>query len=315
MKIYKRMMSFLLILSLFSIATAQVELSGFADFQLVQPMVENSNPSFQNGQFEVGLSAGVTSSINFEGAIAYNPDTGGFEAGAAFIEATLNDKRGLGLVMGQFDVPFGLDWQHIAAPDRRLITSPLLNEKSVNGWNDFGVNLYGEFLGTTITTFVVNGASDGFAGGGRFGFPILDVLEIGASIFAQTSENNSGSRPRVLGGDFQTATGPFSTRTEVQYMEDFQDGDFEYINHIPAHRGFYSQADLDLDGMMHLPLIIVGRYGQWSTVNNNNQASRVTLGIVYSVSEVFEFRTEFLTDTVDDEDEYRHLVLQTVVSF
>ena len=118
-----------------SVTFAQLEFSGFADILLVTPLSEDqSNTEIQYGQFELDLSASIRSGINFEGAIAYNPETGNFEAGAGFIEIILKGEAGIhtargkyfdhiGLSIGQFDVPFGIDWQHIASPDRRLVSS------------------------------------------------------------------------------------------------------------------------------------------------------------------------------------------------
>ena len=45
-----------------------------------------SYSKIQYGQFELGVSAPIKPGVNFEGAIALNPETGTFEAGAGFIE-------------------------------------------------------------------------------------------------------------------------------------------------------------------------------------------------------------------------------------
>ncbi len=314
------------LLILQTIALGQLQFSGFADILLISPFDEQMNAEIQSGQFELGLSASIQPGISFEGAIAYNSETGTFEAGAGFIELVFAGEQGvhsahgnyvnhLGLSIGQFDVPFGIDWQHIASPDRQLITAPLTNEKSINAWNDIGLNFHADFGNTRLTSFLVNGAENGYAIGGRAAYTPLDGFEIGTSYLTQTLSNNSGSKPQVLGADIQTITGPLATRMELQYSQDLLNGEFSEIDSIDTHRGFYLQADLDLSAITNIPLVLIGRYDDWSTVNNLEDATRTTIGVAYTVSEGLQFRAEYLYDIVNGEQENQQLAIQTVVSF
>ncbi|MEA3288171.1 MAG: hypothetical protein U9Q77_12460, partial [Candidatus Marinimicrobia bacterium] len=255
------------LLVLQSMVFAQLQFSGFADILWVTPLNDQSTQEIQYGQFELGLSAVIRPGINFEGAIAYNPETSTFEAGAGFIEIILDGEDGvhtargnyldhIGLSIGQFDVPFGIDWQHIASADRRLVSTPLLNEKSINGWNDMGLNLHASRGSAHLSAFFVNGAADGFALGGRAAYSPMDALELGASYFTQTEPNEFGSQPQVFGADIQTFTGPLATRMELHYSEDLFEGDFEALDSIETHHGFYLQTDLDLSNMINLPLTL-----------------------------------------------------------
>jgi len=317
--------NFLAILMLQSLGFGQIQFSGFADLLFVLEPESPSIPKVQYGQFELDLSATIKPGLYFEGAIALNPETGTFEAGAGFIEIVFaSDKsshavRGkyldhFGLSIGQFDIPFGLDWQHIASPDRRLVSPPLLNEKSINNWNDLGLNLHADLGWTNFTCFMVNGAADGSALGGRAAFTPSGIIEVGASYFRQTDANDLGSRPQVLGSDIQTVIGPLAMRLEFIYAEDFSDGDFSAIDSINTHRGFYIQSDLDLTDIINLPLDLIARYDDWSTVNNVEEATRTTLGAAYVLKEGFEVRAEYMQDIINGDPE-QQFTIQTLVSF
>ncbi len=306
---------FAMLYTINTVLAEPLEFSGFADFLLTQPLNDDSTTEVEYGQFEVDLSAMISSRVTFEGAIALNPETGGFEVGAGFLDIRLGENENFGLALGQFDVPFGLDWQHIASPDRRLVTAPLMNEKSINGWNDMGVNLTGDLWGVQANGFLANGADAGFALGGRLALSPLDALEIGSSYFTHATENESGSRPTVFGVDIQTITGPLSTRSEFQSSMDLVDGDFEAITGIPDHQGFYTQADLDLVDMLNRPLVFIARYGSWSAENSNSRTNRYTLGFTYTLTESFELRAQYLNEVTDGESENSNLTVQTVVSF
>lgn len=326
MRHHKLITNIIGLLILQAIALGQLQFSGFADILLISPIDEQMNAKIQSGQFELGLSASIQPGISFEGAIAYNSETGTFEAGAGFIELVFAGEQGhhsahgnyvnhLGLSIGQFDVPFGIDWQHIASPDRQLITAPLTNEKSINAWNDVGLNFHADFGKTTLTSFLVNGAENGYAIGGRAAYAPLNGFEIGTSYLTQTSSTDLGSKPQVLGADIQTVTGPLATRAELHYSENLLNGEFSEIDSIDTHRGFYLQADLDLSTILHVPFTLIGRYDDWSTVNNLEEATRTTLGLAYALSEGLQFRAEYLNDIVNGEQENQQLAIQAVVSF
>ena len=316
----------LAILTFQVLALGQIQFSGFADILFVQTLDEPNVSEIRYGQFEIDLSASIRPGISFEGAIALNPATGGFDVGAGFIEIgfageeALHPVRGkyldhFGISVGQFDVPFGIDWQHIASPDRRLVSPPLLNEKSINGWNDIGLNLHTDLGRTTLAGFMVNGAADGFAMGGRASYSPLEATELGFSYMTQTKSNDLDLKPRVIGGDLQTTIGPLATCMEVHYTENLFGGDFEAIDAIDSHHGFYLQTDLDLNDILNIPLVLIGRYDDWSTINNSAVAQRSTLGLAYTLTDGFEVRTEYMQDIINGEQEVSQFVIQMLVSF
>ena len=303
---------------------AQIEYAGFADILYTSELGDGGSAGFSYGQFELDLSGAVTSNVTFEGAIAYNAEDGLFEAGAGFLDIHMNDSeedhpaRGgfikhSGLMIGQFDVPFGIDYLSIPSPDRLLVNGPLMNQMTIDGWNDVGLNFYGELSVLNFNIFAVNGASDGIAAGGRLGFPIGGLMELGASYAMQTAENETGAVPNILGLDVQSSIGPVNARFEYQQAKAVEAGDFDTLTEDDEHSGYYAQVDLDLDAMVGIPLFVVARYGGWEKADDTS--SRITAGLGYKFSDGFECRAEYLSNTVNEADAANQLTLQTVVSF
>ena len=133
---------FILIPSVF----AQVDISGFFDLQYQFHKNQHSEKGMRFGQFEIDLSKSLNNYFVIESAVAFNNESQKFELGAGFIEYRLwgneedhavnndlFDKSGV--MVGLFDVPFGIDYKCIPSPDRKLVTAPLANEKTISCWN------------------------------------------------------------------------------------------------------------------------------------------------------------------------------------
>ena len=114
-----------------------LELSGFADilWQIHDP--EFGTETFALGQAEIDLATSLEDRIDVEMAVAYDPDAGSFGLGALVMDFRLfGDPEShffsfdgvdhAGLVIGQMDVPFGIDWMVYPSIDRKLITGPLV---------------------------------------------------------------------------------------------------------------------------------------------------------------------------------------------
>ncbi len=303
--------------------TAQIEYSGFADILYNHDLSDDGVSGFSYGQFEVDLSAAVMEGVTFEGALAYNADDGVFEAGAGFFDIQLLgsdsdvDHDGLikqsGLMIGQFDVPFGIDYLQIPSPDRLLVSGPLLNQKTIDGWNDVGLNLYGELSFLNFNLFAVNGWQNGFALGGRLGLPVGDLLELGASFSTQTTENDTGATPNILGLDLQAKLGSITTRLEYQQANAIEEGNVDALTNTHEHKGYYLEVDLDLEPALNLPLFAVGRYGGWKM--DEDDMERITAGLGYRVVEVFQLRVEYLSDSDTEGEKQNIITVQTVISF
>jgi len=255
---------------------AQIEYAGFADILYNSDLEAGGNAGFGYGQFELDLSGTVVSNVSFEGAISYNAEDGVFEAGAGFLDIQWLD---MGLIVGQFDVPFGIDYLYIPSPDRLLVSGTLMNQRSIDGWNDVGMNLYGELVFVNFNLFAVNGASKGIAVGGRLGVPTGNLTELGVSYAMQTKENEAGAVPSIMGLDFQSTIGLLNARFEYQLARAVMEGNFDTHYEDIEHSGYYAQFDLNLDDMLNIPIFVVGRYGDWEQAENTE--NRITAGLGY----------------------------------
>ncbi len=104
-----------------------LEITGFFDFVSSYEGTRFEEGSYHLGEAEIGFAKEISHSIAVEAAVAYNSHDGVFELGAAVVEAHLfgeeRDDAPLwnlnagGLVLGQFDVPFGIDLNYYPAID------------------------------------------------------------------------------------------------------------------------------------------------------------------------------------------------------
>lgn len=301
----KLMKSGILIMIISGICLGQVEFTGFTDILYVQ------DQGFGYGQFEVDLAVPLAEGVTVDAALAFDGTYVGM--GAGFI--TFETFGSYGLMVGQFDVPLGIDYLAIPSPDRKLVTPPLLNEKTINAWNDVGLNLTGEAEKFNLNLFAVNGFCGEMAFGGRFGFKALEALEVGASYA------NDNSDATFMGVDLLGTFGFLETKLEYQMSDGFFEGDNDPLTEDRGHSGFYVQLCSELEDMLGLPVFGVARFGSWSADGDHDasgeadSASRITLGAGYRLADGVEFRIEYLSDTVDEGDSESALTLQAVVGF
>lgn len=176
--------------------TPAVQVSGFGDVYYKAP-IDSAETPFSLGQAEVDLHAGIKKNISISTALAINGETGSFGLGEFFVdfllfgveENHLRPVRGIthsGIIAGQFDVPFGIDWEQYASIDRKLVTTPLVVEKAHNLWNDTGVQIYFSNNRIKGVVYSVNGFGYDdieirYATGGRMAVKPVPILEIGGS--------------------------------------------------------------------------------------------------------------------------------------
>ncbi len=174
-----------------------------------------------------------------------------------------------------------------------------------------------------FNAFLVNGADNGHALGGRIGFPVADIMVIGGSMYTQTSDNDSSATPQVFGVDLQSSFGPASFRFEFQQASAALDGDFNSFNAETEHSGYYGQLDVEMDDLLGLPIFLIGRYDSWEGIQGmdvdesglDDAATRITAGMGYVIREGFEVRFELLTDSWESGDAESSILIQTLVAF
>ena len=264
-----------------------LEMSGFGDFCNLRSRRDGVAGRYEIGQVEVGLSALVDTRLGVDMAIAYDGE--GFSLGAFTTDFRLLGQddshfyhsdalESMGIVAGQFDVPFGIDWRVYPSVDRLLISTPLVVEGTHEAWNDYGVQSYVQTRHINAVAYLVNGAdiaAADMAVGGRIGWNAGQVLEVGLSLagfFVDDERRNAD----LLGVDAVLQLGALAAKGE-------------YIRHSAREddsRGFYAQAVWDFGRYF-----AVGRYGFFT--RDSQDAKRVSTGLGWRIVEACQVRSEY----------------------
>lgn len=295
---------------------AQFEITGFADFLYDGTGSQNA---FSYGQLEVDLSTQVSDKVGFEAAIAYNAETGQFEAGAGFVHLSGTDKHdrvAWGVAVGQFDVPFGIDYRHIASPDRWLVCSPLANQATIDSWNDMGVIFEAQTDHFEVVSFAVNGSEEGHAVGGRVGATPVKRVNVGTSYFIQTAVNPAGGKPQAFGGDVTVGFPRMELRSEYYQSKAIVAADFDSHHNDDIASGYYVQASHLLVESGPFPVMAIMRFGGSEQVAQGETAtcSRFTGGIRCYPLEGFEIRIQSVSMYEDDHWSKPGMQVQCVVA-
>ncbi len=314
-----------------------LDISGFFDVVNSYDQSPQDNTNFGLGQAEVDLAHELANNVAVEIAIAYNADDALFELGAALIDIHIsgsdNNKSShinsnlinhTSLIVGQFDVPFGVDFLSYPSIDRKLVTTSRVVDLTHGGWNDFGVQFmidsrYGNFV-----TFLVNGfessteviddvaslatgvdvyeeinTTPSNAFGFRAGFKQLSNLEIGTSV--ATGLNKSDKSEMVLWG------------ADLQYDLGYLLFKGEYITHSlnrsvakEENSGFYFQSI----GYIN-KFFVTGRYGSFKP-DGLESIGQFSLGGGYEIIDGVEVRMETL---INENSDLNQTMLQMVTEF
>ncbi len=308
------------------------EIAGFFDLRHVRNLNDNTNGGLNFGQFEIGISKSVSKLISLESAIAYNSEEGKFELGAGFIDFSIYNSgaeakiqsgfwKNAGFMIGQFDMPFGIDYKCIAAPDRKLVTPPLANEKTINCMNNFGAAIYGETEFFDFTFWGSNGLlNNGFALGGRFGFKPLTTLELGTSYLTDLVSLNFAAT-KTFGADFRYEFNSLEFKCEYIAAHGIFEGEISSNGLGEKHNGYYLQITNELESLLNLPFYICLRYGSWNAgfvddeAEFKNKINRITSGIGYRIIDGLEIRSELHSEKELNAKRTNALSLQIVASF
>lgn len=314
---------------------SDLEISGFFDVTGSYQDRSADRTAFSLGQAEIDLTREFSDKVGVEVAIAYHNETATFELGAAIVDIHLFGSKGTshrrfrrldhsGIIAGQFDVPFGIDYQVYPSLDRKLVTSPMAVELTHAGWNDFGVQLYMSSNYGNLVIFGVNGFESSYeisdqahslslglaigetvnttpanAFGGRLGVLPLENLEIGASGAVGLNKSDN-SEMILLGGDVQYSIADFALKGEYVHHSLNRSIDEE------KNQGYYIQTMYSFD-----QLFVVGRYGAFEP-DNSNWHDRWTAGIGYVITEGVEMRFE---STINKNSANNTNILQLAAAF
>lgn len=288
-----------------------VEIFAFGDFMYY--VQEDGPDNFAIGQLELDVAQDLTDEVTITAAIAYDSEAEVFGLGAFTIDGRIlgadeNHLRqsqkieSLGVILGQFDVPFGIDYMEYASIDRCLVTGPLVVDGTHAGWNDLGGQMY--LIAPRFNTVVygVNGYSyetydvgptgdevvfehpTAMALGGRVGVLPLEPLELGGS-FAAFLNPDAEMAQLLAGGDLALNIADFELKGEYIYMKQGMD-----IDDSTAAHGFYAGALYDFK-----PVFVTGRY---STLWPDDEANekQLSVGIGVTVFENAQIRLEYTSD-------------------
>lgn len=313
-----------------------LEISGFLDFVSSYEGAAFENGNFNLGQAEIDVTKELSENIAIEVAIAYNNEDAVFELGAAIVDIHLFGSEGghlrplfqlkhSGIVVGQFDVPFGIDLNYYPSLDRKLITGPSIVGYTHDEWNDFGVQFYMDVNFANFVTYWVNGYESSFeitdlatatalslsigdevddtpldVFGFRLGVSPTSLFEVGGS-FAMGWNDEHKSEMSLFGIDGQLEWNNLIVKSEYIVHQ-------KHKTLVPEDdKGFYAQA-LYSFGKPFATL----RYGGTRFDGVSNWAESYTVGAGYVLAEGAEVRAEYL---INDEGIPDNLSLQIAVGF
>lgn len=309
---------------------AQVDVSGFFDVQYAKPSDQQDVFSgFQYGQFEIDLSARANRRITMEGALALNQNEQKFEPGFGYLQLDLSPRarergarssggylREFGVQLGQFNVPFGLDYQVIPSIDRSLVHAPLMNRRTIDSWNSIGVNAYARSEQWSLVGFVVNGLTGGYTAGGRIGLKPGPNMELGFSYARGMTLRDGLQTTEVVGADIRGVARQFTWKGEALFSRGLLNGE-PSADPMDAHWGFYLHGKYDILTFHRLPLFLVGRYGRWMPMDgfkdrlNLSPEQDLTIGLGANVAYQSQIRLEYQANFQDP----GALTFQFVVGF
>jgi hypothetical protein len=229
---------------------------------------------------------------------------------------------GLHLQGGRFDLPFAVDYQYFAPPDRPNISAPFTTERiQQGGFNGDGVRGYGSWHNVDLSLYWTGAmyAEHGDAIGGRVAYAFgrnpyrfhqssgLPRLDLGFSY--QVDRLRGGELgDRVYGLDLGLRYGIWELIGEAlwhQAHETQVDADGVDLGK-PDEHAFHLSLVADLQDALGLPLSAFGRYEQWrpgyqllldpeddTQTYRVRSLPRVTVGLRYDLGEHVVVKLEY----------------------
>jgi hypothetical protein len=313
-----------------NISYSQTELSGFFDAIGVANFLDTKESQFLINQFELDFSYSHKSHFSVGTAVAYNNKTENMELAMAFVHYSFDDGPGKhprrvegynhsALLIGKFDMPFGLDYLSYASIDRPTITQPLVIEKTIAGWNDIGIDYHLFKNNLKFDLWAVNGFNEGVGIGGNVRYKFFQFLEIGVSHSADIN-NFKNVNDWLSGIDFMINTELFEIKSEFLWMKGVYEGAVDTVLNNKMHHGGYFQVLTKLERWTSLPLILTLRFGGWQcsgeiddSIDDTQRRYSTTIG--YNLHNNLALRMELVTNTYDNSTTETIVFLQMVVGF
>jgi hypothetical protein len=299
-------------------------ITGFLDFSARAP-TDDDTP-FDLGGLEVDLEYRHSEHVSSSAALAWDGDTA--EVAVAIIDYHWFDDRvpprgrifiepGFHLQAGRFDLPFGVDYQYFAAPDRPTVTAPLTTERiQRGGFNSDGVRVYGKSQALDYAAYWTNAFYGGRGSllGGRVGLSAgrnpyrfhfrsvrYPTVDLGISYLQEVAPGGE-MRDRVYGADATIEYGRFKLISEAM----LRDSSEELITaDDPSlgegdESGFHVTLVAKLRDWLKAPAYLFGRVEGWNpgfdqapddgTVEDTR---RLALGIGFDFSDAIRLKLEY----------------------
>lgn len=303
-----------------AIAQAEVEVTGFVD--VLGQAQQGEATTFGMGAYEVDFVWEYSPRLYFEGAVVVEGEEVGL--GQTFVEfKPLKEKYRdiLAIQAGFFDMPFGLDYEVYATPDRKLVTSPLVTEQMMDGgWGDIGINFCGSYWLVNYNLYGVNGFgedngdpvnqladnNDGKTFGCRLGFSPMEDVEVGISYAGGPYlDDNTEDLLQRMGAHLKFSWEKIEGKGEYVFgKQDILGKDAQEEN------SYYVQ----LLGKLTDELYTAARFGGWKP-KGESEISRITTTLGYDLSENISLRLEYQFNIETPRVKNDLFSLQTVVCF
>ncbi len=285
-----------------------IAFSGFFDVSV--STYRNYSNMFNLGDFEFDMEKSFGKNFQVAAALVFGED--GARMGVGFIDfhifggpvparGRIFSDKGFHLQIGQFDVPFGNDWQYVASRDRVSFTAPLSTQLIMGGgYNDVGLRIIRSGITYNYTLYILKGVEEGIAYGGRvaltpFSNPFTlhkretQHLEIGAS-YLRDMDRDGKTELKAYSVDLESKIGSFQLQAEYIVKKD------ERVQ--VKYKGMQYLISLDLSQFSTLPFTVFSRY---DNIRNQNYFSsekekldRVAGGININLRNIAILKTEFL---------------------
>ncbi len=311
------------------------EISGF--FDTTAQTKNGSNQIFHVGVVELDFDR-IIHKGDFAASVALDwfpyGATPNAQIGAAFIDFHLYDESipvrgrifqepGFHIQVGQFDLPFGSDYQFFAVTDRLTVTPPMttsrIQQSGANpangGFNSPGIRTYGKWRELTYAVYAIDSIfSNGVAVGGRLGYALnnpyqlhsrteLPLLDFGLS-YLRDMDQSEHKTDELFAADLSFNYKEF--RLISEFVRHDSDSGRRDGNPVLNESAFHVTLITDLQTWLHEALYVYSRYQEWrpnyAVVNvdgNDYQVGfipAISVGLGYRLNDYLTLKMEY-TDT------------------